>query len=228
MTPIANSVKTVLFDLDGTLIDHFTTIYRCYRFAQERLQLEPVSYATVRAAVGGSVGITMTKLVGEDLADEAVRLFRQHFDKIMLEDLHKLPGADTLLTTLHARGLQLAVFTNKKGAASRRICAHLGWEPLLTRVYGTADTPYRKPQAAFTAHVLADLQADPHTTLMIGDSPYDVAAARCGGFPCYCVATGSHTLEQLEQEDPGPAASFPDLLELGRSLFEIEFPVTQA
>ena len=52
-------MKTVLFDLDGTLIDHFTTIHRCVVFTQQQLDLPESDYDTVRATVGGSAPVTL-------------------------------------------------------------------------------------------------------------------------------------------------------------------------
>ena len=59
-------MQYILFDLDGTLIDHFTTIHKSVAFAQRELSLPQSDYAKVRATVGGSVPITLSKLCGED------------------------------------------------------------------------------------------------------------------------------------------------------------------
>lgn len=217
-----DDIRTVLFDLDGTLIDHFTTIYRCYRFAQETLGLEPASYDKVRTTVGGSVPITMAKLVGADNAPRAVDLFREHYRDIWKEDLHAMPGAGPLLKALHERGLKLAVFTNKKGDSSRAVCDELGYTPYLDQVFGTMDTPWKKPDPEFTHHVMEMLQADTATTVMVGDSPWDIAAAAHAHLPCYVVATGSHSLDELRASDPAPVGAYPDMAALGRKLFGVE------
>lgn len=213
-----HSYKAVLFDLDGTLIDHFRVIFRCYEYALRQLSLEPVTYGQVRAAVGGSIVITFGKLIPEEHVEAAVVHFREEFDRIWHEDIEILPGTEWLLESLHRQGLKLAVFTNKEGDRARRILKHIGLSPRLDGIFGTLDTPWRKPQPEFTRHVLEELGADPQHACMIGDSPYDVDAAAVADMPCYTVATGSHTVGQL-QEETESAGVYKDLYELGEQVF---------
>ena len=117
---------------------------------------------------------------------------------------------------LHARGVKLAVFTNKQAEAARRICAHLGVTPILDGVFGAGDTPWLKPQREFTAHVLATLGARADSTLLVGDSPFDVETAHNGGFPCWAVTTGTHDEAQLRAA--GADRIFPNLTALGAAL----------
>ncbi|WP_309386615.1 HAD family hydrolase [Cerasicoccus frondis] len=205
-------IKTVFFDLDGTLIDHFMCIYRCYKYAVEKMELPPVSYEKVRATVGGSVKITMGRLIGTERAEEGERLFREHFEEIMLEDLYPLPGAEWLLQQLKEKGVQTAVFTNKHGVGARKILTHLGYDQLLDAMIGTYDTPWRKPEPEFTQYALEQLKADPATAIMIGDSPFDVLAGKVGGMRTYVVATGSHSVEELAENDPPADGVYRDLL----------------
>lgn len=218
--PLGNQLRAVLFDLDGTLIDHFRVIYRCYQYALARLGLEPLSYETVKASVGGSIRITFGKLIAGHHIPEAVDLFREEFDRIWHEDIVILPGTEWILEQLHARGLKLAVFTNKEGDRARRILNHVGLSGRLDGIYGTLDTPWRKPQPEFTRHVLKALGTDPAHAVMIGDSPYDVDAAAVADMPCYTVATGSHNEEELR--GTGTAGVFRDLHALGVSIFGLE------
>ena len=65
--------------------------------------------------------------------------------------------------------------------------------------------------------------ADPAHACMVGDSPYDVDAASVADMPCYTVATGSHSMQQLQSET-GSAGVYADLYELGRSVFNLTPP----
>lgn len=208
-----NGIRTVLFDLDGTLIDHFTCIYRCYCYAQEKLGLPRVSYETVLHTVGGSVPVTLARLFGEEVGKQALPLYRERFAQIMLEDIKPLPGTPDVLQSLKARGMQTAVFTNKEGPASRAIIEHLGWTQWLDAVIGTQDCPWRKPQPEYTRYALEKLGAAPETSLMVGDSPFDLQAAQAGGMQAILVATGSHTHEQLSALTPPALAVYNDLTE---------------
>jgi phosphoglycolate phosphatase len=127
-----------------------------------------------------------------------------------------LPGALELVRAQHAAGAVLAVFTNKRGDHARRLCTHLGLDPYLRGVFGAKDTPWVKPQPEFAAHALAQLGAAPASTLLIGDSPYDIQGAHAGGFPCWCVTTGTHDAAQLAADRAD--AVFPDLFALAAAL----------
>lgn len=189
--------RTVLLDLDGTIVDAFTTIHRSYVHTLPQFGRPAPTMAEVRRAVGGGLASAMEQFLPADLVPAAMKVHVAYSQQILLEDVTLLPGALELVRTLHARGVTLAVYTNKHGDSSRRICAHLGLTPFLTGIYGAGDTPWLKPEPEFAAHVFKALNAEPATTLLIGDSPFDVAAAHNAGFTCWAVATGTHTAEQL-------------------------------
>jgi phosphoglycolate phosphatase len=207
--------ETVLFDLDGTLVDNFEAIHRCYDDVMKLMGLPGVSLEDVRRAVGGSVNVTVVKLAGEANAPTAVRLFREHFPSVMFHGLRTYPGCREILTDLRARGVRTAVYTNKDETCSRAILAELRLDGLVDGIFGTNVHPWRKPQPEFTRYVVDRMKADPARTMMVGDSPFDIATARNGGLArMHCVTTGSHTEEELEPH--GPDGIHPGLAELGR------------
>jgi phosphoglycolate phosphatase len=215
-------IKAILYDLDGTLVDHFRAIQRSINHAEQMLNLPPSPYERVRAVVGGGIELTLTRLVGADLAHRALPHYHDYFTKIMYEDLNPCPGALPLIQALHARGLRQAVLTNKHGEGARAIITHLGWDKWLELVLGTHDTPWRKPQREFGLHAVAKLGVQPSETVMIGDSPFDMDTASNAGLRGYAVATGSHTREQLLAHQPPPDGVFADLPGLADKVFELK------
>lgn len=216
--------QTILYDLDGTLIDHFATIYRSFAHAITRLGLEPPSFERVKATVGGSAPVTMGKLIGTDRADEAMVHFDEYFAANIFDGLEALPGATWLLESLHRRGYRQAVFTNKSGPAAREVCTHLGFDRWIEAAIGAGDTPYRKPQPEFSQHILSRLGTAPGTTLMVGDSPFDLEAGAAVGMRCAAVCTGSHTRAQLDDCGFSAIGIYDDLYELGHQLFGLPLP----
>jgi phosphoglycolate phosphatase len=212
-------IRAVLFDLDGTLIDHFATLYRCYRHALSTLGLPVPSPEHIRRSVGGSMEVTMRKLIDERHVPAAAQLWRENLARTFLDDVTLMPGGGELVRTLHTRGLKLAVFTNKIGETSRGICDHLGLTPHLDLVLGANDSPWRKPQPEFTALALARLGTTAAETVLVGDSPYDIDAARAGGLAALCVTTGTHDAGELAAA--GADAIFPDLAALGAAVFAL-------
>jgi HAD superfamily hydrolase (TIGR01509 family) len=210
--------QTVLFDLDGTLVDNFEAIHRCYDDVMSMMGLPSVTLEQIRRAVGGSVNVTVVKLAGEANAPTATRLFREHFPSVMFHGLRVYPGCQELLETLRAQGVRTAVYTNKDDANSKKIMEHLGLDDLFDGIYGTNAHPWRKPQPEFTHYVLGSMRADAARTVMVGDSPFDIATARNGKLAAiHCVTTGSHTAEELAPHAPDTVHA--GLAELGREAF---------
>lgn len=213
----------VLFDLDGTLIDHFSAIHRSVAYAQKQLGLSESSYDKVRATVGGSVPITLSKLCGgHEMAAKAEPHFREHFVEIMYDDVEILPGVAELLPALKARGLHLAVLTNKHHAHAKSILEHLGLDRWLDATFGTGGPlDFRKPDPRFTMQALEALDCGSEDCILVGDSPYDFATADAACIPCHLVATGSHSVQQLEDET-NAAGIYPDLFDFAKQYFGLD------
>ena len=158
----------------------------------------------------------------EALLPRAIEIYREAWAKNIFNGVTLLPGARGLLEALKTRGVSCGVFTNKHGPSARDICQHLGVSSLLDGVFGASDTPWLKPDCEFALHALAELNATANTTCLIGDSTYDIEAARNGGFPCFCVATGTHDAEELRAA--GAVGVYDDLIALAKAEFSIELP----
>jgi phosphoglycolate phosphatase len=205
--------RTVLFDLDGTLLDHLPAIHRSYVHTLPKLGLPAPTREQVRRAIGGGLENAMLKFIPETRLAEALAIYRPFWDATMLSGADPMPGAMELLERLTAADVTCAVFTNKHGPSARSVCAHLGFTPFLREVFGAKDTPWLKPEPAFSAHALEKLGAEAATTCLVGDSPWDVQAARNAGFPCFAVTTGTHTGEELRTA--GAEAVYDTLAALG-------------
>ena len=208
--------RLVLFDLDGTLIDHFGAIHRCHAYAMQRIGLPAPTLARVRAAIGRGLEDAIADLAGAENIGRILPLYLEHWRATNLDDVVLLPGALELLGALRARGARTAVFTNKRGDASRAVCAHLGITPRVDGIFGAGDTPWLKPEPEFAAHALSALGATAEETALVGDSIYDLAAAQNAGLEFYAVTTGTHGAGELRAH--GAARIYPGLTEAGADL----------
>lgn len=217
--------RTVLFDLDGTLLDHFSAIHRAHTHVRRHYGLPDATRDEVMGAIGGGLPSALAKTLGpthSHLLNEALPVYRAYWDRTMLDDAALFPGALDLVRALHASGTQVAVFTNKHGPSARRVCSHLGLDPYLAGVFGAADTPWLKPEPEFTAYALEKLSASATTTALVGDSPWDVSAALQGGLAgCYAVTTGTHTAAELIAHGAPAAHVVPGLVDLTPALLSV-------
>jgi phosphoglycolate phosphatase len=191
---------TVLLDLDGTLIDHFAAIHRCHVRVRRQFGLPEPSLDEVRRAVGGGLENALRRVLGPDHADKVesgLAIFREEWNRTMLDDVAALPGALELLAGMQTSGIRAAVLTNKHAGSARLICTHLGMDPYLAGVFGAGDTPWLKPDPRFTRQALETIGSEAASTLLVGDSSYDVQTAQAAGMPIWAVPTGTHTEGEL-------------------------------
>ncbi len=206
-----------LFDMDGTLVDHFETIFRCYEYASIQLGKAPPTYERVKRNVGGSMPVTIRKFFDESEIEDAMRHWNEHFDRIHLEGVILLKGARQLVEAIASRGIKAAVFTNKSGEHTRNIIESLGLGAHFSLVIGAEDTPYRKPQPELSRIALERLEVDASDATLVGDSPFDIESAHCVGMTSFCVPTGSHSERELVEA--GADRIFPSLQAIAETLF---------
>ncbi len=210
--------QAACFDMDGTLVDNFIAIYKAYSFAAETLGLEVLSYDALKNAVGGGLSVTLSKLMDKKYVEPMLDLYYPYFSEHMFDGAFLLPGVRDILEKLQSLNVRMAVFTNKIGKHSREICTHFGIDKYFELNLGVGDTPFRKPQEAFTQYLLNQLGLPPESCCLIGDSPFDIDAGKSGNLDVYCVSTGSHTLDQLMLHHPKNV--YPDMNALSADLLE--------
>ena len=211
-------MKTILFDLDGTLIDQFSAIHKSVNHVQKHLGARESSFIEVKKAVGGSIRLTLKRLFEDAELETLLPLFKDHFEAIMMDEVFVLPGVVAFLEALKADGIQMAVFTNKIGSHARSTLKHLEIDQYFDCTLGAEDTPYRKPNPFFTKHILKSLNTDIADTCLIGDSPFDWETGEKVDMPVYLTATGTHSVKELKKST-GSNFIYSDIYALAESLF---------
>lgn len=215
----------VLFDLDGTLISNYVAIHKCLAESFGEFGIPAPSYDSVFHTVGGSILITIRKLLkplgAEEKADAVAKRYLELFPRHIFDGLSTMPYAGELLAELKRRGFKLACFTNKQQDGAEPILERTKLLPYLDAVIGTTLHSPRKPEKAFTESALKILGVSAAETLGIGDSPYDYMAARVCGLDSALVATGGDSRRFLEAECPESVGVFSDFRELAESVFGI-------
>ena len=210
------SPTAILWDLDGTLIDQTAAIIRCYREVIEEMGYPLPDDDAIRRSLGGVMADTMGLFVEADRMDEACKAFRLRFPEIMFDGLILLAGGKELIERAYKAHIPQILFTNKHGDTARKVSRYAGFAKYIPICIGNADTEWQKPQLALTQHVLEQIEVSAKGSIIIGDSPTDIAVAQNAGLSCYCVSTGAHSLEELM--DAGADAAFESLIELGQAI----------
>jgi pyrophosphatase PpaX len=193
----------VLFDLDGTLIDSGPIILASMRHAVTSVLGIEMDELKVRSAIGGPGLVAQMRELDPDRVDELVDAYRSHNEPLHAE-LQPFERMLALLPALRERGHRLGIVTAKRREtvelAFRRIPA---LRDLTDVLVGADDTERHKPEPDPLLEALARLAATPEQAAYVGDSPFDVRAAKAGGLLAVAVAWGGiHDTEALLAEDP--------------------------
>jgi len=209
-------LRFLLFDLDGTLVETLTDIAESVNYAVRRLGLPERSREEVRSFVGRGVQHLLLQSVGEereDLLEEGLRLFREHYDVHCLDHSTLLPGTKECLDFYADR--DLAVVSNKPEVYVRRMLADLGIESYFSVVYGGDSLEERKPSPLMAVRAAEEFGHPRSAGVLVGDLPVDVETGRAAGVHTVAVLGGFGTREDLLASGPDTLIeSLHDLPEL--------------
>jgi pyrophosphatase PpaX len=195
--------RTVLFDLDGTLVDSAAMILASFQHATRTVLRREIPEQELLAAVGGPGLRAQMEALAPDRVEELIEVYSEH-NVGLHPDLQPCVGILGLLETLKAEGRRLGVVT-----AKRRATLSLGFEvlPLLEQFFDVTiaaeDTERHKPDPQPLLAALERLDEDPQNASYVGDSPFDIQAAKAAGMGAIAVTWGAiHPRERLEREQP--------------------------
>jgi phosphoglycolate phosphatase len=207
--PMTHPPQTIVFDLDGTLVDSLPDIIASFRHGFASLGLPTPSEAEVRALIGHPLEAMYTHFAPEH-APRLCALYREHYPRNFVNRSRPYPGVVELLRTLRERGYKLAIATTKRTDMARRFAEALGLSSMLDHVQGTEGFP-SKPAPDVIHRALGALEA--RGLWMVGDTVHDIQAGQAAGLRTYAVTWGTHDAALL-------ATAAPDELQpnLGRLL----------
>jgi phosphoglycolate phosphatase len=202
--------RTVLFDLDGTLVDSAPDLTTAVDRMLRDLGRAPVGEEAVRHWIGnGARRLVMRALTGQrdgdpgDAAtDAALARFFDHYDDSLTDASVPYPGAMEALRALSGAGVRLGVVTNKPARFTDRLLDALDMLPFFGVTVSGDTLPVKKPDPA-PLRLAADRLGVPlETCVMVGDSMADLRAARNAGIPMVCVPYGYRDGDAIFEAGP--------------------------
>jgi phosphoglycolate phosphatase len=191
------SVRTVVFDLDGTLVDTAPDLIKALNFVLDREGLPPVPLHSARNMIGAGA----RRLIERGLEVEGrvatpadiTRLtgdFIDYYAAHIADGSRPFEGLEDALDDLAARGYQFAVCTNKLEWLSKRLLDQLGLSARFAAICGADTFGVSKPDPVILQQTVARAGGQLASTVMVGDAGPDVGVARRAGVPVVCVEFG--------------------------------------
>jgi pyrophosphatase PpaX len=193
----------VLFDLDGTLIDSGPMILASMKHASKTVLGRELPDEVLTATVGGPGLTAQMRGLDSDRVDELIAAYRAHNEPLH-EELEAFWEVVEVLPRLRAEGRRLGIVTAKRHPTVQLAFDRLpGLEASFQVVIGAEDTERHKPDPEPLQEALRRLDATASEAAYVGDSPFDIRAARAAGIFAVAVSWGGiHDAEALERERP--------------------------
>lgn len=192
-------IQTVLFDFDGTLFDTIEGITKCVQYALSKHGIA-FELDALRCFAGPPLGEKFQEVYGvsPDLAEQLVMDYRERYVPIGIYESRVFPGIGNLLTHLRSAGCKLGLATSKPQEMAEQLLQRAGLLDRFDAIVGSH--PGRKDDKKWMviAQAMALCEAEPESTVLVGDTKYDaIGAAHCK-IPCIGVAWGYAAPGELE------------------------------
>jgi len=192
-----SQLRAIIFDLDGTLLDSAPDIRHALNRILTAHGRREVTLEEVKGMLGDGLLTTMNRAfvaTGTAIppADSYTTFqeFVTHYRSITPDPTQIYPHVLTCLRKFTERGVKLGVCTNKQEAASLQLLEKLHLAPYFGFVAGGDTFPVHKPNPGHVTGVMAKLGVAATETVMVGDGPHDVKAAKGAGIPCIVMTHG--------------------------------------
>lgn len=195
------AIQTILFDLDGTLVDPAIGITHSIQHALAKLGQPVFPQADLLKYIGPPLRQSFATMLHTGdliLVEQAMSLYRERYATVGLLENAVYPGIPALLAQLYERPVRLFLATAKPHVYARRILAHHGLEPYFAGVYGSELDGRHENKGDLLAYLLETEGLAAAATLMVGDREHDIQAARQNGLRSIGVTYGYGSVAELQ------------------------------
>lgn len=193
---------TILFDLDGTLIDSTEAILESFHRTFDVVGGMHPEDDTIKALIGHTLEDMYLHVgVAPEAVEQYVRTYKEHYRHISKQKTTLLPGAREAIEAASAVA-GLGVVTTKTGRYSRALLEHFGLMDAFEVLIGREDVTHAKPHPEPVLTALERMDAAPKESWLIGDTRLDAGAARSAGIGCVGVLSGYDNAEELHTLTP--------------------------
>ena len=205
--------RVVLFDLDGTLIDSGPMILASMQHSVRTVLGRKIPPEELGLTIGGQGIVAQMQAIDAERADELLEAYKEHNDGLH-DTLKAFDDLLALLPPLKAEGRKLGIVTAKR---HRTVALALERFPALEAEFDVVvaheDTSRHKPDPDPVLFAIERLGGEPADSAYIGDSPFDIRAAKAAGVFAVAVGWGGiHPDERLLAEEPDAFVRFPEEL----------------
>jgi phosphoglycolate phosphatase len=204
--------RSVLLDLDGTLIDSYPGILASCVAALRALGHEPDETLDIRRFIGPPLEDAMQFLLqsfGDDRVGDAVAAYRQHYGESGYLGSVPYPGIGQSLDEMKRRGLRLYLATSKRATFASRILEHLTFSAYFDGIYGSVPGGALDHKPELLAHIMSKHGLSPSRSLMVGDRRHDISGAHAVGMRGLGVLWGYGSRDELETAGADRLADSP-------------------
>ena len=211
-------INTIIFDLDGTLLNTLEGLKNSTNFALKKFNCPEITLEQTRSFVGNGVRKLIERAIpnGEKNPDfeKCLNTFKEHYSKTMYQKTVAYDGIEDMLTELKKRGVKTGVVSNKFDTAVKELCKNY-FDGLIIVAIGESPNVRKKPAPDSVLKSMKILGAKPENTLYVGDSDVDIQTAKNSNLKSVGVTWGFRDRELLEEEGADFIINTPcELLEL--------------
>lgn len=194
--------NTIIFDLDGTLLDTLSDLTDAVNYALEKQNMPKRTLEEVRGFVGNGVKLLMIRAIpdGEKnpLFEQTFSLFKEYYHIHCNDHTKPYEGIEDLLKTLRKKGYAAAVVSNKIDSAVKQL-NELYFADMISAAIGEKEGVNRKPEPDMVLLALKELGKTKEEAIYVGDSEVDIKTAQNCGIPCISVLWGFREKQFLQK-----------------------------
>ena len=198
-------IKTVIFDLDGTLLDTLQDLCDSVNYIMSNIGHKNREAREIRSFLGNGAANLLKKSLSSEMEEDKFMKVLDEYKAYYQINMHNktmpYPGILELLKELKDRGYNLAIVSNKQDEAVK-VLAEKYFKGLIDTAAGESTAIKRKPAPDTIYKAIEVLGSKREEAIYVGDSEVDAEAAKNAGIPCVLVTWGFRDREDLEKEKP--------------------------